>query len=431
MKNRNILMSLWCLLFFLATPTLWSQSNDFRFRNEVYVDYIKSVKFHLDGLFLTQPIIDLGSNAQLILSFDDLTGDNKNFTYRIIHCNRNWEPSEISEMEYLDGFSEERITDYNFSYKTLANYVHYEVLLPHPTFSWTKSGNYLLVIYEDEYEKIPVITRRFMVVEPRAKIFPQITRPAQASRTRTHQEIDFEVLVEGLNLRIPRQEVTATIVQNGRWDQSISDIPPLFDRQNRLIFDYQNQITFPAGKEFRPLDIRSVRYQSNRIERIDEFIDRYEIIMMPETERINQVAFNYKDLNGNFIIENADRGDHDLSGNYLDVFLGLQTGNPIPNQSVCLVGGFSDWLCYAENLMEYNDNFRGYVGRMYLKQGYYDYAFGVIENPEKMEIYPELTTLEGDWYETNNEYTIFVYYRPFGARYDRLIGAVTFSSSLP
>lgn len=414
-------------IFLIFLPISLFSQPAWNYTNEVYVDYIKSVKFHVDGLFLTMPIIDLGSQTPLVLSFDDLSGRTKNYSYKIVHCTRDWEPSNIPEMEYLDGFSEERITDFAFSYKTIVNYVHYKAFLPGPYFKWTKSGNYLLIVYEEGYNDRPIFTQRFMVVEPALRISSQMVRPAQASKMRTHQEIDFSVSYDNFPFRSPRQEVTATVIQNGRWDNAITDIPPLFERLNQLIFDYQNQIVFPGGKEFRPLDIRSLRFRNNRIEKIVEYFDRFEVILFPEKERNDQVFFNYRDLNGNFILENPDRNDADLAGNYVDVYFSLATPSSIPGKEVCVTGGFSNWKCYEENIMEYNETMGGYFGRLLLKQGYYDYAFALFEDPSSSES-PDFTTLEGDWYETQNEYTILIYYRPFGGRFDRLIGASTFAS---
>jgi hypothetical protein len=167
-----------------------AQNSDVKNYDHVYADNIASVKFHIDGLFLSYPIIELNSTNQLRLSFDDLDADNKNYVLFLYPLQSRLQPSQLTEMEYLDGFSEEQVQDFRFSFKTIKPFTHYEILLPNNYVKWTKSGNYILVVYDNSQQKKPVITRRFMVVESRVKISPRMVRPAKVSKIQTHQEID-------------------------------------------------------------------------------------------------------------------------------------------------------------------------------------------------------------------------------------------------
>ena len=413
------------LVFFLGT----AQEEDFYFSDYTYATNIKSVKFHVDGLFLSLPVIDLNSGSQLALSFDDLDGGIKDYTYRIIHCDRDWSPSGLTEMEYLDGFTEERIENFQFSFKTIFDYTHYELKLPNRNISWTKSGNYLLLVFEEDYDELPVITRRFMVVEPMVKIIPDVVRPSQVGKMRTHQEIDFAVDHERLEIRVPRQEITATIIQNGHWGHAVRNIPPLFTRVNRMIFDYQDKVVFPAMKEFRYLDMRSLRFRSENISVIENYRDGTEVILFKDEKRAGKSYYSREDINGQFVIENIDQGnfDPDIASDYAYVLFSLYSPQPFEGRDVYLYGGFTDWKLYDDFKMVYNNSINGYVAKVPLKQGYYDYVY--VTTPEgDPRLPPNFEDTEGNNQETENEYSIFIYYRPFGARYDRLIGAVTFNS---
>ncbi len=395
----------------------------------VHVDYIKSVKFHIDGLFLSVPIVDLNNQGGLLLSFDDLDGNVKDYRYTIVHCDKNWKPSVLSSMEYIDGFSEDRLNDYRFSFKTLTSYTHYELLLPNDDLGWTKSGNYLLKVFDDESDRKLVITRRFMVVEPLVSIIPKLSVPSNVSKSRTHQEIDFVVNHERLEIRNPRVEVTATVLQNGRWDNAITNIQPLFTKISELIFDYQDKVVFPAGKEFRYVDLRSLKFRSENVSSIERTDDGFLVYLYKDEKRFNQTFFSHQDLNGNFVIENSDQSrNFDLSSDYADVLFSLSTPTPYFDNEVYIFGGLTDWQLQEQYKMVYNNAVNAYVGTALLKQGFYDYAYAVVPSDTKKRT-ADLSEIEGDWYETQNTYSILVYYRPFGERYDRIIGAVTFDSN--
>lgn len=394
----------------------------------VYKDNIKSVKFHVDGLMTSIPLISADANAGLVLSFDDLEGDVKTYTYTIVHCDINWQPSNLANLEYIEGFTEDRIEENRFAFKTVQNYTHYTLYLPSENMQWTKSGNYLLHIYDDEDERMPAITRRFMVVDHRVTVQPRLLAPAMVSKMRTHHEIDFQVDYEKFPIRSPQQEIRAVVLQNGRWDNAISNLAPNFTRLSSIVFDYQDKVIFPAGKEFRPLDLRSLRSWPINIETIEAYRDRFEVLLAKDQKRTLTPFMTISDLNGRFVIETLDQNDFDLSGNYANVLFSLYCPEPLYDYDVYIFGALSDWNLKPEFKMAYNQSVNGYVGKVMLKQGYYDYVYAVApRNPKKGElVVPDLGEIEGNWHETSNEYTILIYYRPFGERYDQIIGSVTF-----
>lgn len=398
----------------------------FTFEDAIYQPYIQSVQLYVEGLALSYPMITLDASAPLVLEFDDLEGDVKDYFYRITYCDKDWQPAQISEMEYLDGFPEDRISNYQFSFKTVAPYTHYTLRLPNASMAWKLSGNYLLSVYEEGYQDTPVFTRRFVIADPRLQMSAQLVRPSAVQKMRTHQEIDFTLNTEKMPIRNPQQEIFAVVLQNGRWETAISDLSPLFVRGNQLVFDYQDKIVFPAGKEFRQLDIRSLRFRSPMVAAIENLRDRSEVILHKDQSRELQAYVEYNDINGKFITETQDQ-NNPLAANYAQVLFSFSAEEPFYDQDVYLIGQFNNWKQLPEYKMTYNPAVNSYVLNVQMKQGFYNYAYALAPR-DMLPKSPNLSALEGDWFETENDYTILIYYRPFGGRYDQLIGLYHFNT---
>lgn len=425
---RKNIIGLICLTL-LFSLNLIGQIEGIEYDDVVYDEAIHSTTFHLTGFPLTQPIIDLESSATFTLTFDDFAEDLRDMYYTIIHCNQDWTPSDLSELEYLDGFDEDQIDRYEFSDNTLKEFTNYRLEIPNDRMSWTKSGNYILAIYLNDDEKEPLLTRRFMVVDPMVRINPTMVRPANVQKAKTHQELDFSVFFEGVKVRDARREITATILQNGRWDNAITQVPPYSDFNDKVIYDYQDRIVFPAGKEFRFLDIRSFRYRNEGVAAIEEYEDIYEITLFPGPVRTFNPYLFFKDINGNFFIENIheERADYNLRSDYGLVLFSLEKNMPFPDADVYLYGKMTDWKIQEKYKLAYSEKLGLYAVDVLLKQGYYNYNYAVVPFGTK-EV--DLAELEGNFFEAENEYTIFIYHRPFGGRYDQLVGAVTIQSNI-
>ncbi|GJM34502.1 MAG: DUF5103 domain-containing protein [Saprospiraceae bacterium] len=405
------------------------QEADFRFEDYIYKDNIRSVKFIIAGVPVSYPIVPLNSNVQLQLTFDDLDADVKRYSYVLVHCDHNWQRSSLIDMEYLDGFIDETIDDYEYSFKTYREYTHFTLNLPNDDIVWTKSGNYLLVVYDDEEDRTPAITRRFMVTDEQLSIQYQQVSPANASKFNSHHEFDFKINIENFPVSNPQKEIKAVVMQNGRWDNALIGIPPTYELSKTLIFDYQDKITFPAGKEFRFVDTRTIRSRSPGVEDIQEYQDGIDVIMERDNKRAGLAFLTREDINGNYVIDNLDRRSPEVSGDYTNVFFKLYSPQPIYDKDVFVVGAFTDWKLKPECKMVYNDAINSYVAKILMKQGFYNYAYATTpERQDQTKNMPlNLSEIEGDWYEAENEYTILIYYRPFGERYDQLIGVLVFN----
>ncbi|MEL7219754.1 MAG: DUF5103 domain-containing protein [Bacteroidota bacterium] len=420
-------------LFFFSSIQLLAQS-DFRYIDNTYVDNIRSVRFGPEGFQERFPLLTLNESGQLLLSFDDVDAEVKNYVYTVIHCDRNWQPSGLAPLEYIDGFEEEDINFYEFSFMTTQTFTYYEFLFPNQNINVTKSGNYLLVVYEDEDDKIPVITRRFVVVDRSVSTDISIVRPATVSKIHSHQEIDFTVDYQRLGVMNPRLELRATVLQNSRWDNAIYDLEPKFVRRDQAIFDYQDKIIFEGSNEFRFIDLRSLTAPQSDITDIGLTLDEQGVVaeMAPIISRANQAHLTYPDLNGSYIIENFDRRDEVLNSDYVNLLITYKPIEPHLQDHVFLFGEISEWQIKEAYRMRYNPAISAYVGRFAFKQGYYNYLLATVpsdSSPKEVPV-PDFSKTEGSHADTENEYLVLTYYHPFGTRYDQVVGAAIINSNL-
>lgn len=412
------------LLFLCFQSGANAQDENLVYEDEIYLDYIKSVKFHHRSLFTSVPIIDLGSPGQLVLSFDDLESIDKEYIYEIVHCDKDWNPTEIEEIEYIDGFNGEEIQNIDFSRGTYEQYTHYELVLPNDQVRWILSGNYLLKVYENEYDKVLALTRRFMVIEPQVRVNAEMTRPSSVSKIKSHHEIDFDINYENFRITDPKNEVSLVIMQNGRWDNMMTDIAPKFITGDILKFNYIDRFNFPALKEFRVFECRSKRFTGEGVHSIDLNEDGMQVLLELDQSRASKYYQSYNDLNGNYIIENRDNGSDAITAEYFTATWALDLRRELYEGEIYVIGKFTDWKLKDEFKMRFDSQNQIYVGEGLLKQGFYDYMY-VLKDSNGVS----LDALEGSWEETENEYTILVYFSEFGARYDRLIGLANLNSN--
>ena len=430
----------------MGLPTLTAQ--EYLLRDDVYVDYIKSVEWGRKGAPLSFPSIDLNSGGILRLAFDDLDNVDKTFRYEVRYCTKDWQLSDLDEIQYFNGFNNEEILDVDVSVGRYTDYIHYELEIPNRDVELTRSGNYLLVIYEDEDDRIPVITRRFMIVEPIANLYVDIKRPFKVDKIQSHQELDVTVNIEELRISDPLNEVSITVLQNDRWDNMQTNITPRYILGNDLKFNSPDLITFNALKEFRSFDIRSLQFTSVGVNSIDLYQDGTDVLLDLADPRTFKNYLALPDVNGQFVIQQSNNSvsnpifedsdfarnslvanfkssEKNLSAEYANVIFSMRTA-PVKGQ-VYMVGKFSDWLPREQYRLEYDPRNDIYIGHTDFKQGYYDYMFAVANTDYNGEPL-DFSTLEGDWYETENNYTVLVYLSEFGAISDRLIGVTTLSS---
>jgi Domain of unknown function (DUF5103) len=391
--------------------------------NTVNLGNIATVRLFLNGAETSYPILQLGGGAGLTLSFDDLDNEVRNFNYSLVHCNADWKPSNLQDQEFIEGFKEDRISNYRFSTNTDVKFVHYALNLPNENMRWTKSGNYVLKVFENNKSAEPILLRRFVVVENAMQVIPKVVVTSSVQKSSTHQEIDFTVKQGDLKATNPQVELFATVLQNGRWDNALMNVKPVFTRGDDVIFDYQDKIVFPGMKEFRYLDLRSLRYKTDRVQDLEEREDGYSVRLRTDKIRAYSAYIYTADANGNYVIANVhDVSNGELSADYAEVTFSLARNASFEDGDVYIFGGLTDWETRDDNKMKYNEKTKAYEVTMLLKQGYYNYTYAFVK---KGAIELDFQEIEGNSYETENDYTILVYYRPFGSRYDRVVAAQT------
>lgn len=397
--------------------------------NSVFDDNIRTVQLQLAGSPLSLPMVDLPTRYNsLILDFDHIGDEIKDYKYTIVHCNSDWQPSELVDNQYMDGFLEDRITLVESSFNTLTQYTHYRLPLPNSNIRWSKSGNYLLKVFDADEDDELVLVRRFMVVEPIWRISAQFVRTARVDKYNTHHEIDFLVKPKGERISNPQNDVKAYVLQNGRWDNAIGPVKPYITRGEDIVYDYQDQIVFPAGKEFRFFDMRTLDVRGERVKIITEKYDNYEVTLQRDESRFDRAAVFREDADGRFVIDNRHYNQSLLQCDYANVLFSVSRNAPLDDEDIYVFGELTDWQLKPEFKMEYNAEAQAYYCEAFLKQGYYNYQYMLVDRASG-QLDPE--GFEGNWYETGNQYTVLVYFRPFGTRYDRLMGAATLKSGRP
>ncbi len=400
------------------------QYEDIIFEDYTYVNNIKSVQFHLSTNPLGLPIIQLGGNQKINLTFDDMDNEQKDYSYQIIHCNKDWTPSELDVDQYIFGFNNEDITKSDFSRGTYVPYINYELQIPNDNLEFTASGNYLLIVYEGDNEdedRIPVITRRFMIVEPLVGIEAIMHKPRDVMKLRTHQEFDLVINTGDFDITDPQNSITVTALQNYRWDTAIKDVPPKFIVGDKITIDNTGIFSFLAYKEFRFADFRSLEYVALGVSSID-LNDYGADVLLDLGKPMSRYHYRSEpDANGLFVIENKDRGSSNTQGDYAHVIFTLEMDKI--DEDVYVMGAFTEWKPEEEFKMRYYEEKGVYVADILLKQGYYNFYYGILKN-DILDPYP----IEGSWYETENDYQILVYLHEPGDRYDRLIGTVQVDS---
>jgi len=401
--------------------------NVLRYEDHVYQPTIATVILSPDVPSMLPPIIELNSEEVLFLSFDDLSNDPKTLSYTVVHCNSKWEPSDCSVSDYIDGFYDQSIPDYSFSRNTLQNYIHYGARLPNESFRLRISGNYLLKVFEDGDQEKLVLTKRFMVYENKVSLTGDVHAPTVVADRNYKQEVDFTVKYTDPDISNPFQEIYPVILQNGRWDNAITGLQPQFLMDKELRYDYEDVNVFKGGKEFRWFDTRTLRLNTERVEKISRDSGAYHVYLLPDERRTFKRYMNNSDINGKFLVHTQDNNNSETESEYCYVHFFLAWPMAETGGNMYVMGAMTNWQCTSANKMIYNKALRGYECVLYLKQGYYNYQYAFLKDGETVA---DEYVAEGMNQETENDYWILIYFRKTGARTDELVAVKRLNSRL-
>ena len=394
------------------------------YENKIFDSKVQTILFGKAGTEDRYPIISLNSVEVLKLSFDMLTAQSENLQYTLIHCDANWNPTRLNQNEYLSGMTFDNVQDFKFATNTYVKYVHYNIYLPNDNMKPRIAGNYVVKVYRNFDEEDLLFTRRMLVLN-NASTIEGLARPATLAEHRfTKQELQFTVGVNPNMVVNPLQDISVVLMQNSRWDNAITGLKPQFMSNNKLEYNYLDQTLFNGGNEFRFFDIRQLRqFSANvRSKRTDTVV--HVILNLDESRGATQY-FNYLDYNGKRLVQNKEGTNSDIDGDYayVNFYLSAVMGVP-PDAEVYVFGEFTDWRLVPEYKMYYNKNRQRYDLEVPLKQGRYEYCFAVKNSKGQ----PDETVLEGNHFQTENEYVILVYAKNLQYHYDELIGVRKFST---
>jgi hypothetical protein len=401
-------------VLFLFLPLL--SAAQYSYEDKTYLKEIKTIQFYNTSSEQSFPLIHLNSNDQLILSFDDLSDDTKNLYYTIEHCSADWQSSGLIQSQYLDGFFDNPLTDYRFSNLAKNRYTHYELNIPNQYCKPLLSGNYLLIVFMDNDHSKPLLTRRFMVADNQVSVDAFVDRSSVIDDRNKKQKINFTINHPELNIANPFEEIKIWVLQNNRWDNALLNKKPTFIRNGQLLYDDVNANVFDGLNEFRRFDIRSTRFLGERMSRI---INDTTVYIQEDKSRQFDRYVTDLDYNGNFFIRRNEGSNPDVDADYINVNFFLDADMSSRYGDYYVIGKFNDWKISESNKMKYNDSYHGYRLETKLKQGIYNYYYVFVAKDAKTV---DIASIEGNHYDTENDYTILVYQKKTGNRYDELIG---------
>ena len=393
--------------------------NKFRYENTIYNPLIHSIQLHPLGFEMGNPLIHLNFNDSLLLSFDDHSSNPQNYAYTLIHCNADWTPSDLLESEYLEGFYEEPITDYQFSFNTIQNYVHYQTVIPSANLKPTLSGNYLLIVFPENQRDKAIFSQRMMILDEKVSVKGSVKRATDLEQRNYQHEIDFSIHHSGYKIDNPFSDIMPIITQNCRWDNAISGLQAVFVKNDEIVYDYEDENLFDGGNEYRFFDIQSLRYLSERLADISFETDTYKVVLRTdEARRFQRYSSLVQDINGKRLIRVQEGSRNAIEADYALVRFTLPYEHEISHGDLYVFGQISNYGFPKSHRMTYNSKKNNYEANIYLKQGYYNYEY-VLKKYEGGNIN---RFIEGTHYQTANDYHIYIYHRPTGESYDQLIG---------
>ena len=359
MFKKLLLLS---LIAFSAT-TLFAQEK------EVQPPFsIKTISFVQNGQNAV-PLFLLGDSFQL--QFDDLHGSEDNYYYKITHCDYDWKQSQLSVNEYLNGFNEQRIQEYTNSFNALQIYSHYKLTFPNKLTQLKVSGNYIISVLNDSKEV--VFSRKFIIYEELVSV------PLQIKRARTNPDLpfkhnlDFSIRTSAMTFQSPLTNIKVMLLQNGRLDNAITNIKPMYTIGNDLIYKYDSETQFWAGNEYLFFENKNIRAATNSIAHVDSSGGLYNCYLYSNNARAAQQYTYWPDINGNFLVNNLNAENSEIEADYAWIYFSLSAPAFYQNKNIYITGMFNNYNLTDENKMDYNEKKGIYEKAMMIKQGFTNY----------------------------------------------------------
>ncbi|MFV0471544.1 MAG: DUF5103 domain-containing protein [Paludibacteraceae bacterium] len=412
MRTNNIKKAILLATLF-AVFELYAQES-----TQILKENIKTLRAITNGDPLQLPVIRLNTDDAIQVSFDELSHEIHTYSYNIYHCNADWTLSNLTTNEYLEGFTTGQINEYSTSVSTTVLYTHYRFTVPNDMIKFKISGNYVLNIFEDNNSNNPIAKFCFSVVDPKVEVKASMRGNTDTELNGTLQQLDLDVLLKGYFVQDPTSDIKIVVRQNNRTDNQVIDIRPTFFNSTKLSYNNNRRLIFDGGSEYHRFDISSVYNYSEKINTIKFEQPNYQVYLFDDDINTNKNYVNDFDVNGRFVINYQNYSNDDITADYLYVNFYLKA-SPFWDGNIYIGGEYNYNQLNNNSRMEYDANEKVYFKKVLLKQGGYNYQYWLQPQGQTKA---SAKAIDGSFWQTQNEYTIYVYHRGFGDRYDKLIG---------
>ncbi|MDE6199713.1 MAG: DUF5103 domain-containing protein [Muribaculaceae bacterium] len=389
----------------------------------IFDDAFHTLRISVNGDYMAPPVLLLDSGGELTVSFDEIAESNSYLRYSLVHCNANWTESTLVESEFLDGFNFGDVDDYEYSRMTATHYVNYRITLPNDRFRFKVSGNYLIRVYRDDNPDTTLLQARFMVSESTAMVQADVLSVTDIDYNDAHQQVSVAVDATNAKVEDVFNDLMVYVNQNGRLDNEVMVRQPLRVSGKTAYYEHLRPLIFPAGNEYRRMETVSTTYPGMNVESMEYHEPFYHATVATDYPRSSDQYVYDQTQSGRFFVREYNSSDSDIEADYVVTHFTLDAPE-LPGKHIFLDGDFIYRRFDPQSLMTYNRATGLYEKTLLLKQGAYNYQFLTIDTDGKSHK-ASTSTIEGDYYQTRNEYLIKVYTRHRGERYDRLIGVTT------
>lgn len=385
-------------------------------KNTIYSPQVKTLQVVVNQDWLSPPVMRMGTDDVLNVAFDELSHTYHRFIYRLERCEADWSTAEdVFESDWLEGFNGNPIEDYENSLNTTVLYTHYRLQIPNDRCRLKMSGNYRLHVYDEEDgDDEDVLCAEFRVAEPLMNVGLSVTTNTDIDFNLSHQQVAMTVSYGSLSVTNEAAQVCAVVMQNGREDTQKVNVRPNYIQPGKLVWEHNRNLIFDAGNEYHKFEVLDVSHTTMGLDRILWDGHHYQAYPFANAPRRSYVYD--EDANGAFYIRNSDNIENDRTCDYVYVNYKLVPAA----QYDCDVIVDGDWTTEQDGdyVMSYNESDRSYNARILQKQGYYSYQYLLRRADGQTAVVPE----EGSFFETENKYQAFVYYKGVADRTWRLVG---------
>lgn len=419
-------MRVYRLFFLLLVASLTVANAQVKYFTNVYNKQIKTLQVKVSGQMISDPYIALNSEDRIEINFDGLGSGYSRYAYSIIHCNSDWTQSQLVPIEYMNGFQGMNIDDFANSIGTTTQYSNYRLLLPNDDIQFKVSGNYAVQVYNEDTPNQILFTACFSTVEPAVGINASVSGNTDIDTNQSHQQVSFNINTKNFQITYPQTDLKIVVYQDNRRDNAVTGLLPTSILENQLSYANNRNLIFPAGNEYRRMEFLSSKYSGMHVQSISFHNPYYNVELMTDRKRSSQVYQYDQDQDGRFFIRCSNCDDPDTESDYFIVHFALAC-SPLANGNVYLNGELYNNVLDNNSEMSYNTDTQQYEKSVLLKQGSYNYQYLFVPDGSTIG---ETGPIEGNYYQTQNEYSIYVYYCPMGARYDRLIGVTSIKNAM-